>query len=249
LQLPAVGMPNSLTAEPHVDIVRLEKQAGVVGVKSYFTLSWPLHRAVAAEAFKQGLPVAAHGLIREEIVRGVLIGHTDEEHMVPVDVYYDDLLQLLKATGTHWTPTLALAFSVIPDGSPLRAGMLAELKRAYQAGVALHAGTDSANPRDNYGQALQAELQNFARAGIPPIEVLRIATQRSAEWVGAGDLLEPGKLADVVLLDANPLDDIANTQTIWRVVAGGKVFAEPQPLPAPDEIEPDEDSSDPGAKN
>jgi imidazolonepropionase-like amidohydrolase len=127
--------------------------------------------------------------------------------------------------------------------------MLAELKRAYQAGVALHAGTDSANPRDNYGQALQAELQNFARAGIPPIEVLRIATQRSAEWVGAGDLLEPGKLADVVLLDANPLDDIANTQTIWRVVAGGKVFAEPQPLPAPDEIEPDEDSSDPGAKN
>ena len=196
--------------------------------------------------------MAAHGLIREEIVRGVLIGHTDEEHMISVDVYYDDLLQLLKATGTHWPPTLALAFSVIPEGSPLRTGMQAELKRAYQAGVALHAGTDSANPRDNYGQALQAELQNFARAGIPPIEVLRIATQRSAEWVGAGDLLgslEPGKLADVVLLDANPLDDIADTETIWPVVAGGRVFAEPQPLPAPDEIEPDEDSSDPGAKN
>ncbi len=228
------------------DIVRLEKQAGVVGAKSYFTLSWPLHRAVAAEALKQGLPVAAHGLCRQEIVRGVLIGHADEEHMVPVNVYYDDILQLLKATGTHWTPTLTLAFSVIPEGSPLRAGMEAELKRAYQAGVALEAGTDSANPRDDYGQALQAELQNFARAGIPPIEILRIATQRSAEWVGAGDLLgslEPGKLADVVLLDANPLDDIANTQTIWRVVAGARVFAEPQPLPAPDEIEPDEDSS------
>jgi imidazolonepropionase-like amidohydrolase len=148
---------------------------------------------------------------------------------------------------THWTPTLSLAFSVIPEGSPLRTGMQAELKRAYQAGVALQAGTDSANPRDNYGQALHAELQNFARAGISPIEVLRIATQRSAEWVGAGDLLgspEPGKLADVVLLDANPLDDIANAQTIWRVVAGGRVFAEPQQLPAPDEVEPDEDSSD-----
>jgi Tol biopolymer transport system component/imidazolonepropionase-like amidohydrolase len=234
------------------DLVRVEKQAGVVGVKSYFTLSWPLHRAVAAEALKQGLPVAAHGLARQEIIRGVLVGHADEEHMIPVNVYYDDLLQLLKATGTHWTPTLALAFSVIPEGSPLHAGMLAELKRAYQAGVALHPGTGAANPRDNYGQALQAELQNFARAGIPPIEVLRIATQRSAEWVGAGDVLgslEPGKLADIVLLDANPLDDIANTQTIWRVVAGGKVFAEPYPLPASDETEPDEDSTDAQPKN
>ena len=101
--------------------------------------------------------------------------------------------------------------------------MLAELKRAYQAGVPLLAGTDSLNPKDNYGQALHAELQNFVRAGIPPIEVLRIATQRSASAVGAGDLLgslEPGKLADVVLLDANPLDDIANTLTTWRVVVG-----------------------------
>ena len=76
------------------------------------------------------------------------------------------------------------------------------------------------------------------RAGIPPIEVLRIATQRSASAAGAGDLLgslEPGKLADIVLLDANPLDDIANTLTTWRVVAGGRVFAEPQPLTTTEE--------------
>ena len=56
--------------------------------------------------------------------------------------------------------------------------------------------------------------------------------------MGAGDLLgslEPGKLADVVLLDANPLDDIAKTLTIWRVVAGGRVFAEPRPPTTTDE--------------
>jgi imidazolonepropionase-like amidohydrolase len=142
---------------------------------------------------------------------------------------------------------LALAFSLVPEGSPLRVGMLAQLKRAYQAGVALHPGTDALNPRDNYGQSLHSELQNFARAGIPAIEVLRIATQRSAEWVGAGDLLgslEPGKLADVVLLNDNPLDDITNAVSVWRVVAGGKLFAEPQPLPTASEHEPDENSSD-----
>jgi imidazolonepropionase-like amidohydrolase/Tol biopolymer transport system component len=220
------------------DIVDLEKKEGAVGVKSYFTLSWPLHRAVASEAFKQEVPVSAHGMFREEIVRGALIGHAMKAHMLPVNVYYDDLLQLLKATGTYWTPTLAVEFGLFPEGSPLRTAMLAEVKRAYQAGVPLLAGTDSLNPKDNYGQGLNAELQHFARAGIPPIEVLRIATQRSASAVGAGDLLgslEPGKLADVVLLDANPLDDIANTLTTWRVVAGGRVFAEPQPLTAADE--------------
>ena len=155
------------------DIVDLEKKEGVVGVKSYFTLSWPLHRAVASEAFRQGLPVSAHGLFREEIIRGALIGHAMKAHMLPVNVYYDDLLQLLTATGTYWTPTLAVTFGLFPEGSPIRSAMLAELKRAYQTGVPLLAGTDSVNPKVSYGQSLHAELQYFVRAGIPPIEVLR----------------------------------------------------------------------------
>ena len=220
------------------EIVDLEKRGGAAGVKSYFTLSWPLHRAVASEAFNQGLPVSAHGLFREEIIRGALTGHAMKAHMLPVNVYYDDLLKLLTATGTYWTPTLVVEFGLIPEASPLRTAMLAELRRAYQAGVPLLAGTDALNPKDNYGQGLHAELQNFVRAGIPPIEVLRIATQRSASAVGAGDLLgslEPSKLADIVLLDANPLDDIANTLTTWRVVSGGRVFTEPQPLATPEE--------------
>ena len=70
-------------------------------------------------------------------------------------------------------------------------------------------------------------MESFAEAGIPPIDILRFATQASAETVGAGDdlgTLEVGKLADIVLLDANPLEDIKNTQAIWRVIKGGFVF-------------------------
>ncbi len=232
------GSAIAASGEQIRDIVDLEKTEGVVGVKSYFTLSWPLHRVVASEALRQGLPVSAHGLFREEIVRGALIGHAMKAHMLPVNAYYDDLLQLLRATRTYWTPTLAVNFGIFPEGSPLRKAMLAQLKRAYDAGVPLLAGTDSVNPKDEYGESLHAELQYFAGAGIPPLEVLRIATQQSAAAVGAGDLLgslEPGKLADVVLLDANPLDDISNTLTIWRVVSGGKLFAEPQPGVTADE--------------
>jgi imidazolonepropionase-like amidohydrolase len=63
-------------------------------------------------------------------------------------------------------------------------------------------------------------------AGIPPLKVLRIATQHSPSAVGAGDVLgtlEAGTLADIVLLDANPLENIENTLAIWRVIVGGKV--------------------------
>ena len=91
------------------------------------------------------------------------------------------------------------------------------------------------NVRDEYGQAVHAELQHFAQAGIPSLEVLRIATEHSAAMVGADKLLgslEPGKLADIVLLDGNPLDTIANTLTVWKVVLGGRVFEERQPLTA-----------------
>ena len=84
------------------------------------------------------------------------------------------------------------------------------------------------------GSSLHWELEYFVQAGIPPLDVLRIATQEAAAAVGADDhlgTLEVGKLADIVLLDENPLDDIRNTQSIWRTIKGGWVFD-------PDELRP-----------
>ena len=107
---------------------------------------------------------------------------------------------------------------------------LAGVRDAQQRGVTLLAGTDLAP-----GASLHWELELLTRAGIPPLEVLRIATQQAAEAVGAEDdlgTLEVGKLADIVLLDANPLEDIKNTQAIWRVLKGGWVF-DPEELQPP----------------
>ena len=175
------------------EIVRVEKEEGAVGLKSYFTLPWSLHHAVARAAVQQGLAVRAHGWAREEAIRGVLLGHEGMEHMLPVNVYYDDILKLLAATGTRWTPTLPLVFGLIPEASPLRTAMLGTVKRAYRDGVQLLPGTDSLNVRDEYGQAVHAELQHFAQAGIPPLEVLRIATAAQRCDGGCGQALgQPG---------------------------------------------------------
>ncbi len=114
---------------------------------------------------------------------------------------------------------------------------LASIRAAHAAGVSLQIGTDaeSAEGQNFYGAPLHWELENFVQAGLSPLEVLRIATQQAAEAVGAEDelgTLEPGKLADIVLLDENPLDDIRNTQSIWRTIKGGFVF-DPEELRPP----------------
>ncbi len=101
---------------------------------------------------------------------------------------------------------------------------LASIRAAHLRGVKLLAGTDYFRFS---GSSLHWELEYFVQAGIPPLDVLRIATQGGAAAVGAEEhlgTLEVGKLADIVLLDANPLDDIKNTQAIWRVIKGGWVF-------------------------
>jgi imidazolonepropionase-like amidohydrolase len=96
-----------------------------------------------------------------------------------------------------------------------------------QAGVVLLAATDVGIPRLVPGISLHEELVLLVEAGLTPLEALRAATLNPARVLGLADSLgtiEAGKLADLVLLDANPLADIGNTQRIRAVVADGRLY-------------------------
>jgi imidazolonepropionase-like amidohydrolase/Tol biopolymer transport system component len=106
-------------------------------------------------------------------------------------------------------------------------GWLASVERGYRLGVNILAGSDNTGGSRFPGASLHWELEHLVEAKLPPLQVLRIATEHAADAVGArNDLgtIEPGKLADIVLVDRDPLIDIKNTQTIWRVLKGGWVF-------------------------
>jgi imidazolonepropionase-like amidohydrolase len=106
------------------------------------------------------------------------------------------------------------------------ADLQAVVGRMHRAGVTILAGTDTSLVRPP-GFMLQDELTLLAAAGLPPLEVLRTATLNAARFLKRDtDLgtIAAGKLADLVLLDADPLDDIHNTQRIRAVVAGGKLL-------------------------
>jgi len=103
------------------------------------------------------------------------------------------------------------------------------VKQMRAAGVPFLAGTDT--PPGVYifpGFSLHEELQRFVAAGFTPLQALQTATLNPAKFLGRENELgtvEKGKLADLLLLDANPLDDIRNTQKIAGVVASGHYFS------------------------
>ncbi len=100
------------------------------------------------------------------------------------------------------------------------------IRMTQQAGVELLTGTDLGPSLFVPGFSLHDELEHLVDAGLRPIDALRAATRNPARWLKQADLgtIEAGKLADMVLLDGNPLDDIRNTRKIQAVVARGKVF-------------------------
>jgi imidazolonepropionase-like amidohydrolase len=98
----------------------------------------------------------------------------------------------------------------------------------FRAGVPFMAGTDTAAGVHVFpGFSLHEELELFVQAGLTPMQALQTATRNPAEFMGRlADMgtVAQGKLADLVLLDANPLDDIANTRKIRAVVLAGRYF-------------------------
>jgi len=112
-------------------------------------------------------------------------------------------------------------------GRAMFAKRLAQVATMHRAGVSILTGTDAPLRNSPPGFGLHEELVLLARGGLSPFEIIRAATYEPARYFGMLDsagTVAPGQLADLVLLDANPLRDIRNTRRIAAVVANGRLF-------------------------
>lgn len=111
-----------------------------------------------------------------------------------------------------------------------------------RAGVGILAGTDPPARGVFPGFSLHDELALLVRAGLTPMEALQAATRNPAKFLGKLDsfgTIEKGKVADLVLLEANPLENIQNTRSVGAVVIGGRLILKPELQIMLDKVEAD----------
>ena len=107
-----------------------------------------------------------------------------------------------------------------------RARILESVRRLHAAGIPMMTGTDAGNLGTLQGYSVHRELIRLVQAGLSPWEALAAATTRPGEFLGRKWGVRPGDIANLVVLEASPISDIANTQRIALVVLHGKLLRE-----------------------
>ena len=217
----------------------------------YKKLTPEIYGAIINEAHKNGLRVAAH-LFELEDAKGLIKANLDAfAHGVRDRDIDDELVAMFKAR-----PNLVLIPNLPERGvkvdiSWIKAGIPADeyeklekanvdtppaqvfhaiqarnLKRLNEAGVRILMGTDGNRPWGPH-----EEMEDLVLAGMTPLPVFGAATRNGAEFlrIAEAGTLEPGKSADFIVLDANPLDDITNTRKISSVFLRGAAVDRAQP--------------------
>jgi imidazolonepropionase-like amidohydrolase len=139
----------------------------------------------------------------------------------------------LRALHPMWRQIVLEHNPYVAQASPERIAALQTIvdfnrelvRSALQAGVPVVAGTDAPVPGIVPGFALHDELEALIRAGMTPYQALEAATKLPAEWLGVSadrGTVEVGKRADLLLLDADPLEAVGNTRKISAVILGGR---------------------------
>src|SRR5260221_682247 len=120
--------------------------------------------------------------------------------------------------------TKAMVEPPMPRPSPIA---LQNLRKVWEAGIPVAMGTDAGNVGTLHGPSVFREMDLMTYAGLTPLQVLRTATVNGARAMrleGKIGTIERGKLADLVILDADPLLDVANLSRIHRVIKDGRVY-------------------------
>ncbi|MCG9916194.1 MAG: CIA30 family protein [Phenylobacterium sp.] len=200
--------------------------------------------ALVDEAHKNNLKVVTHTVT---VARGKIAAQAKVDIIVHSlqDTHVDqEVIDLLKAAGTAYAPTLAVYEPVKPGQSPpedlnnprfLQSNAkfqyaLRNVKALYDGGVLVALGTDAGMPGTPHGVATWREMELLVQAGLTPVETLMVATANSARAMGVLEdrgTIEVGKRADLVLIDGTPWANISDVRKTERVFIDGRQVVGP----------------------
>jgi imidazolonepropionase-like amidohydrolase len=220
------------------DVIKVMATGGVLtpGVEpGSAQLTFEEMRAAIGEAEKAGKQTASHAQGTAGIKDSVRAGVDSIEHGFFLDA---EAIDMMLERGTFLVPTLAALFHILqvgPEaGIPAHAlekaqravdAHLDSFRRAREAGVRIGAGNDGGTPF-NPCSNLVSELELLVQAGMTPAEALDAAHRSAAELLrmeGEVGTIEPGKSADLVVLDSDPLADVSALRDVRMVIKGGRM--------------------------
>jgi imidazolonepropionase-like amidohydrolase len=220
------------------DLIKLTATGGVLSLASsgdnpQFTMEEL--EAIVETARDYNFTVAVHAHGTEGMKRAVLAGVDSIEHGTYMT---DEVMQLMKERGTYLVPTLMAGVFVAekaredgyfpavvrPKAAAIGPVMQSTFARAYASGVKIAFGTDSGvSPHGDNA----TEFVLMVAGGMPPMKAIQSATLEAAKLMKVDDklgTLEPGKLADVVAVAGNPLDDINVMRDVVFVMKEGRIY-------------------------
>jgi imidazolonepropionase-like amidohydrolase len=194
--------------------------------------------AAVSEADRHNVPVAAHAHAAEGIKQAVAAGARSIEHGTFLD---DEGIQMMAAKGTFLVPTIYVG-DYYAEGDKLRAQdkqddyatnqrgkFLAAVGRAHDQGVKVAVGIDLGGYMTD-PKVFVREMAVLVEAGFTPMEAIQAGTRVGAELLRWDDRLgtvQAGKLADLVAVTGNPLDDMKALEAVSFVMVGGRVAKKP----------------------
>jgi imidazolonepropionase-like amidohydrolase len=195
-------------------------------------------KSAVQDAHAAGKRLAAHAYGNQGIRHAIEAGVDSIEHGTFLD---EETISKIIRKGIFLTPTLSNPYQIITNGKTMGVArylvevanrifplMVEQFRNAYNAGVKIVAGTDGGswlNPHHD----IVTELKLRGETGVVNLELIRMATKTAAECLGLNDeigTIEIGKVADIIIVEGDPLTDIESLKNICLVMKRGKVLKE-----------------------
>lgn len=152
---------------------------------------------------------------------------TAESHLLSFSPVVNDIDEFLSTEIINKIPSFTLNKTSTTYLNEAIKKQMAFCKLLYDCGGILVTGTDPVNPKLLPGYAIKREMEIFHESGITPTEVIKIATSNGANSLRIADKvgsIEKGKIADLVLIDGNPVDDFKSIWKVEKVIKNGQIF-------------------------
>ncbi|MGH3938815.1 MAG: amidohydrolase family protein [Pseudonocardiaceae bacterium] len=218
-----------VTGDDPVDLIKVVQERGDPALLSLEPIDPQILQAIVAEAHSHDMRVFAHWGTFEDLSEVLAAGVDGLDHLEPRGAgngWPDGVMETIIERGITLAPTLAVTEVALP--ADVHSDLRDRLREFHEAGGRVIAGSDTAVPGVFAGTGLIRELELLVDAGLSPQAALVAATSTAADALRADHIgaISPGRAADLLVVEGDPLADIAAVRSVQLVLRDGRIVVD-----------------------